>query len=1071
MQKISTLFSLILLVSGINVNAQAYDPLNKPNTYRNADNPYYWKNRLPYAGYWQQDVYYDIKANIDETTDIIDGKEQLTYWNNSPDELSFVYFHLYQNAFQPGSYLDNLQEANKVKAAYGKYEREKKGTEIGSITINGKACKTLLDNTILKVFLNEPLKPGASLQFAIDFKTYFDYGSTRRRMKAFNAFGFKHYDGVHWYPRISVYDAKFGWDTQQHLGKEFYGDFGAYDVELTFADNFVVEATGNNTNAAEVMPDDLRNKLDIVNFKEKKWNSAPSVVIPYDKLKRKTWIYHAENVHDFAFTADPTYRIDEVSWNKIKIVALVQEPHASRWLNAAAYTSKVIKTYSRDFGMYAYPKMVVADARDGMEYPMLTLDGGEEPGYRGLFAHEVGHNWFFGMVGNNETYRAMLDEGFTQFLTAWAQQKIDGDTAVVAPSKSNYVEKFTRDELVMDKVVYNAYTNDAARGTATPINIHSDDFNGALGHGGGYRNVYYKTATMLFNLQYVLGDTLFLDAMKNYFNQWKMCHPYVEDFRNSIIQYTKVDLNWFFDQWIETEKVIDYKIKCQKKSPKDGADSYKITFERKGEMQMPIDFDVISKNDSTYHFHIPNTWFQKKVDEDVTILPKWTGWGLLNQKHTALVNIPGGIDDIIIDPSKRLADVNMLNNKKKGKLSLDFDHHVINNADRYHYELFLRPAIWYNRFDGAKVGAHLNGNYLKYKHLFDLTIWYASTLGENIADKNYKAKTRRFSYALNYKNPTDKISKNSAWYVSSRYLEGLTYNVIGIEKKSNNLKTRYYAYAKSMFRKDSVDLVYLIYKELWDTNKFNNTINIGFDHQYQYRKGAGSVSMNLRTTGLSSDYHYSQLTLTVINRTALGKFDLNTRFFAQYGAGSDVPLESQLYIAGANPEQLMENKFTRADAFVPSKWSGYGNTTNHFQYGGGLNLRGYAGYLAPVDDKTGNQTFAYRTNAGTSINVELGFDRLWKKGFKKIRNAIDYDMYLFGDAGLINYDKLKSYDIKNLLRADAGIGTAVSLKKFGPVFVNPLTVRFDVPFFLSATPYTDPDYLKMRWIISINKAF
>ena len=184
-------------------------------------------------------MYYEIKANIDETTDIVDGKEQLTYWNNSPDELKFVYFHLYQNAFQPGSYLDNLQMANNVKASYGKYEKDKKGTDISSITVNGKTCKTELDNTIIKVFLNEPLKPNSSIQFGIDFKTYFDYGSTRRRMKAFNAFGNKHYDGVHWYPRISVYDSKFGWDTQQHLGKEFYGDYGCYDVELTFADNFV----------------------------------------------------------------------------------------------------------------------------------------------------------------------------------------------------------------------------------------------------------------------------------------------------------------------------------------------------------------------------------------------------------------------------------------------------------------------------------------------------------------------------------------------------------------------------------------------------------------------------------------------------------------------------------------------------------------------------------------------------------------------------------------------------------------------------------------------------------------
>ena len=1054
----------------IESKGQAYDPLNKPNTYRNSDNPYYWKNRPPYPGYWQQDVYYQIQANIDESTDIIEGQENLTYWNNSPDELTYVFFHLYQNAFQPGSYLDKLQEENGVKAKYGKYEKDKKGTEILKLSSNGVALKTEYDNTIVKVYLAKPLKSGESVSFDIDFKTYFDYGSTRRRMKAFNSFGYKHYDGVHWYPRISVYDSKFGWDTQQHLGKEFYGDFGAFDVALTFSDNFVVEATGNLINEEEVMPEALREKLDIVNFKTKPWNSAPSVVIPYDKSKRKTWKYHAENVHDFAFTADPTYRIDEYVWNKIKVVALVQEPHASRWLNAAQYTGKVIKTYSRDFGMYAYPKMVVADARDGMEYPMLTLDGGEDPGYRSLFAHEVGHNWFFGMVGNNETYRAMLDEGFTQFLTAWATVSIDGDTSIVATPKSKYIDKFLRDELVVDQRVLNPYINDAIRGTATPLNVHSDDFSGALGHGGGYRNVYYKTASMLYNLQYVLGDSLFLMSMKHYFNQWKMCHPYVEDFRNSIIQYTKVDLNWFFDQWIETDKTLDYGIKCTKPNKKAGQDFYTITFKRTGEMQMPIDFDVISNNDSVYHFHIPNDWFVKQTEAKV--LPRWIGWGKLAPEYAASVQIPGGIKEVIIDPTNRLADINQLDNKTTSRASIDFDHHLSLPADRHHYEFFMRPDVWYNRFDGAKIGAHINGNYLKYKHVFDASVWFGSMIGQNIADKTQNFELQKFSYSLNYKNPTNTISKNSAWFMSSRWLDGLVYNVFGVEKKSNDLRTRFYAYAKSMCRRDTTDLIYLIYKDLWRIDKWNNTANVGFDHTYYYTKGIGMINMNLRTSSLGSDYDYTQLSLSVINKTALGSFDFNTRTFVQYGTGSNVPLESQLYAAGANPEQLMDNKYTRADAFVPTSWSQYSVSTGHFQQGGGLNLRGYAGYLMPLDDVDGNQQLGYRTNAGAAVNMELGFDRLWKKKYSKIRNIVDYDLYLFADAGILQLDRLKSYDIANLIKADAGIGTAVSIKKFGPMqTIKPLTIRFDVPLFLNATPNASPEFVQFRWVVGINKAF
>ena len=414
---------------------ETFDSKSPAGIYASKENPYYWKNRKPIETYWQQDVHYTIDANIDEVNDIISGDETLEYTNNSPDTLRFVFFHLYQNAFQPNSYLDDLSKHNNVKSKWGKYEAKGLGTAVESILSDNQILKTELDNTILKVYLLKPLAPNNSVFFKIKFKTYWDNGSQRRRMKKFDEVGHKdeighrHYDGVHWYPRISVYDARFGWDVQQHMGKEFYGDYGTYDVSLNFSSNYILEATGWLQNENEIFTNDLRKQLDIKNFigkkQEKNANGKPTELIPYKNFERKTWRYHAVNVHDFAFTADPSYRIGESEWNGIKIVSLVQEAHASGWKNAADYTARVIEYYSTHVGMYAYPKMVVADAQDGMEYPMLTLDGGSDPGYRDLLAHEVGHNWFFGMVGNNETYRAMLDEGFTQFLNTNACEALD----------------------------------------------------------------------------------------------------------------------------------------------------------------------------------------------------------------------------------------------------------------------------------------------------------------------------------------------------------------------------------------------------------------------------------------------------------------------------------------------------------------------------------------------------------------------------------------------------------------------------------------------------------------------
>ena len=156
------------------------------NWYRSKDNAYYWKNRKPFEGYWQQDVHYKIKAQISDKDDIVDASEELTYYNNSNDTLYFVYFHLYQNAFVKGSYLEQLNLANNFKQKFGKYEAEGKGTEVESVKVNGASTTMSLDNTILKVMLPVPLMPNSSVLFAIKFKTYFDAdGTQRRRMKMF----------------------------------------------------------------------------------------------------------------------------------------------------------------------------------------------------------------------------------------------------------------------------------------------------------------------------------------------------------------------------------------------------------------------------------------------------------------------------------------------------------------------------------------------------------------------------------------------------------------------------------------------------------------------------------------------------------------------------------------------------------------------------------------------------------------------------------------------------------------------------------------------------------------------
>ena len=1077
MQKI---ILFLFLISFSFAKAQEYNSIQLPNTFQHPDNPYYWKNKKPSADYWQQDVSYKIHATIDEKTDILHGKETLTYWNNSPDTLYFVYFHLYANQAVKGSYLDKLNKANNENPSFGKYQDQELGIEILAMQNNGKDLKTEEDNTILKVYLEEPLAPNKQTTFDIIFKSFYDNGSIRRRMKAYKSYGKTHYNGAHWYPRIAVYDRKFGWTTDQHLGREFYGDFGTYDVTLNFANDYIVGATGNLLNREEMYPAELWEKLKIENFKDKPWNEKPSEIIKREDGLRKEWHFYAENIPDFAFVANPHFRIGVAEWNGKKAYAFAEESHASKWQNAAEYTANILRVFSTDFGMYGWHKMLVTDARDGMEYPMLTMDGGSEPGYRGLLVHEVGHNWFYGMVNNNETYRAFMDEGFTQFLTAWGMEALDGPNVVEEPTKNWYLKMFDEPINVRESKVYYGYLRDATINQDPQLNTHSDGFHGALGHGGGYGHVYYKTAAMLYNLEYTLGDTLFLNAMKYYFNKWSFAHPYPEDFRQSIIEFTKVDLNWFFDQWLETTKNIDYKITSITNSDSED-NSYNITFKRKGSMQMPLDFRVTDKAGNNYDYHIPNTFFEKKTD--ASVLPRWIGWDKLNKEYTATVTLPktedkkvGNIDNVVIDHTDRLADINQFNNRLKGNVDWKFDSHTYRYPDRKKYTVFYRPDIWWNAYDGLKVGGHLRGNYMNRKHIFDLLAGFNTRLLQaNLPEQKAKHYTNgRFYYNFNYTTALDKFIPFSKVEIQSRFLDGLALNQIKLTKDfSNNIDVS--IGFKSMIRPEKEGNQYLLYPNEWETQKWNNTVFLGVNHDFYFNKkrGVGNVKANI-ITAVFSDYKDLRINLEFKGKEKLGPLDISSRLYGLFRPKNIGANESSLYLAGANPEEMMENKYVRSSGFYPVNWIGdYGGATDHAHYGGGLNLRGYAGYNNFIqNDKTSSYAYAYKGNSGASFNFEIGFDRMIKlKNIPKFLRNFDLDVYVFGDFGVMTYTDNLGIERAFKPMSDGGLGAAFTIKKFGPLQgIKPLVIRFDMPFYVSDAPSLEKNF-KYRWVIGINRAF
>ncbi|MCB0516628.1 MAG: M1 family metallopeptidase [Bacteroidetes bacterium] len=1022
------LVSLVCSLSSSGQISFPYNALSPPDTYRAENSPYYWKNRPPTQNYWQQDVHYFIEAKLDGEKNIISGSENLTYWNNSPDTLYEVYFHLYQNAYTPDSYYMLAQKAIGNKPALVEYEAEGLGTEIHGLILaddkgNEFPCELSLDNTILKVKLPFPLLPNNSVRFDIAFSTYFSNSTTGRRMHYFEEFGQKVFKGVLWYPRIALYDRKFGWNIDQHLGQEFNGDFGTFDVELTLPNDYINEATGKLQNENIVLPDDLKAAIDIKNFAHKRLGSYPSTILKMNTTEHKTWIYHAENVHDFAFVCSPLFRRSVLEKNGVEAVAMVLEPNAPAWQNAAEYAAKTIEVFSESIGKYAYPKIVVADARDGMEYPMITLDDGIDADYRSLLVHEIGHMWFYGMVGNNETYRPFLDEGFTQYITALGLEKIDGIYLKQNPRNLNgYQRSFLRQEKAREQEVF-GYVTEVLHDVNPIIDQHSDHFNEKDVYGKGYWSIYEKTASMLYSLQYMLGDSLFFGALHHYFNQWKFCHPYTEDMQKSFEDYTQTDLSWFFDQWLRNDISLDYKVLRPKRKKNK---NYLLRFERVGDMELPLHVYVTNKKNDTLHYFIP-TSHNIPLDSSTNILPQWWGWNEKNRRYATTVKLPFKPYDVMIDPEGVLADVNGLNNHLRRRKSFHFDHLMYQIPDRFHYEIRWRPDIWYNQTDGLQFGINLNGDYLRTKHIFSLSAWYNSGLlnNGNIVERN-------FWYNFSYETPLKKLSPDLGIRIKSRFLEGVSRHNVSIYRKN--------AYQEMRITVNSLQLQYNFRKYAHQANLpyltevYNNTLQLLWRINYTPH---AQVQMEISSPILFSDYDFSYANITHTASPELGAFITHTRLFAQVGTGNNIPIESALFVGGANPETWIENKFYRSAGIFPADWTHFDSNIGHLQHSGGLNLRAYNSLFF-------NGNYAGLSGAAANVEIEL----------KSLRQALHFGSlafspYVFADIGSLFSTNNQFFDsIKNNYLYDGGAGLRFSINRWG-VFekAKPLHIAFEVPLF------------------------
>ncbi len=1067
----------MLLLSGILPAQQIQFPAS---TSRTSENAKYWKNRLPRQDYWQQDVHYHIEASLNVEENMMEGTfYKLVYYNNSPHFLNHLFFNLYDNAFTPGSHYHSLVNSNHAEPVFGKNEKAGKAMQVYDLQVDGQVpAKQELDYSLLKVTLSKPLKPGDSLVVTCKFKTWWsDGGSLRRRNKSFDTFGYLHVNGTHWYPTIAVFDAHGSWNVDQHLDKEYYTNFGTYDVALTFPNDYVVEATGVLLNESEMLPDTLKEKLDITNFKSKPFGEKPSMVTKRVPGANKTWIFRAENVHNFAFTGNPTYRIGTSFWNGIKVVTLAQEPHASRWQPSAAFAASVIRVYSETFGQYEWPKIVVADAGDGMEYPMLTLCGGTFPGHQELLAHEIGHQWFYGMLGSNETYRAWMDEGFTQYLTIEAAEQLLPSQAFRDYPKMTVPRYFG---------LYFPYLSAVRNGWDHTLNTHSSDFNGAVGQKGGYSLVYTKTGTMLHQLKYVLGDAMFSEAMKYYVAKWKFCHPYPEDFKQAIVEFAQQDLNWFFDQWLETKKQIDYGIETVTQK---GGYNYEVKLKRFEDMEMPLDIRVTDIAGKTYDFHIPNRYINNRSFTSQE-LPNWYGWGAyIKPTYNFSLELGAKLKSLEVDPEGLLSDVNRVNNfwqtgLIKRKLNTEFGLNTNTYPLWFYPNLKFAPKLWYNGMDGFQVGFQWAANYFDQTDLTSGGLWVNSGFPQMNGEANWKSHFQLWGGEAAFR--IRGIGKGQFITPSILWDAGLFRGKLGWEKEfrkrdQNNPRFWRLRMGAVWMSRSSYGYFYLLKNDPFETwssttwggfgsnfrRAWNNFVNAELFRQYPIKQGVGYLTFSVRLPGIGSDFNYSWAQIESKHLRNIGKTQLRFRTFARLGLGN-TPFESQLRLSGAPREAWIDNQFTRARGLFPGEWgSSSWNIQQNLHVAGGLGLRGmFNNRLYNVGYSNGNQLVFNTSNSGLSTNLEYDFAK-WI-GLKPGKR-LSWQVYAFADAALVFDKPLGPERFSYWTFADAGLGANVEIKTTS-FMRKPIVLRLDMPFWANED-WGNQSNLRPRWVLGFDKSF
>ena len=575
--------------------------------------------------YWQQHVEYEMDINVDVSDFTYDGDQSIIYTNNSNDTIKEVYYHLFFNAFKPNSQMDirsrTIRDPDRRVGSRIIALEEKDYGDISVVSLqqDGKDIVHEVNETILLARLNKPLLPGKKTKLSMVFTAQIPLQI--RRSGKLNKEGVD-MTMTQWFPKLAEYDSE-GWHPNPYIGREFHGVWGNYSVNITIDKKYVVGGTGYLQNANEIGHG--------YSEKEPKENDS----------KTNTWKFFAPNVHDFAWAADPDY-IHDIKQSESGVnIHFFYKPtvNVDDWKKLQDDSVKLMKFFEESIGPYPWKQYSIIQGGDGgMEYAMCTMITGERPypSLLGVTAHEMAHAWFQHLMATNEAKHSWMDEGFTEYITSLSENYVNNKTPEF-PHKSSY----------------DRYYLLASSGFEQAQTTHSDryDYNFAYG-----ASAYSKGSVFLSQLGYIIGKENLDKTLRRYYEEFKFKHPTPNDFKRVAEKVSDLELEWYLNEWTRTPHKIDYGIDVSLLEIERV-----ITLKRKARIPMPIEVVVSYEDGSSNMYYIPNDLLQgyKTFKNEVYLMEPWN-WA--STEYDFEVQGNKKVVKVEIDPSKRIADVNQIDN-------------------------------------------------------------------------------------------------------------------------------------------------------------------------------------------------------------------------------------------------------------------------------------------------------------------------------------------------------------------------------------------------------------------------